>query len=131
MKAKSIFLFFLAAFFLSSCGKKSIDYKEKLEGIWQLSNVPDVLKVAGNEMQYNADALRTATIAFESGGKLITNVNKLTQKGTWSVSDDGSVIMLKAEGLKFDEKYALNFENERTITIKNNGKKFVFKKIKD
>jgi hypothetical protein len=116
---------------LFSCGKKSIDYKEKLEGIWQLSNVPDVLKVAGNEMQYNADALRTATIAFESGGKLITNVNKLNQKGTWSVSDDGSVIMLKAEGLKFDEKYALNFENERTITIKNNGKKFVFKKIKD
>jgi hypothetical protein len=39
--------------------------------------------------------------------------------------------MLKAEGLRFDEQLALNFENERTITIKNNGKKFVFKKVKD
>jgi hypothetical protein len=131
MKIYNLLTIVLVLISLFSCGKKSIDYKEKLEGIWQLSNVPDVLKVAGNEMQYNADALRTATIAFESGGKLITNVNKLNQKGTWSVSDDGSVIMLKAEGLKFDEKYALNFENERTITIKNNGKKFVFKKIKD
>jgi hypothetical protein len=116
---------------LLSCGKKGIDYKEKLEGIWQLSNVPEVLKVSGDDITYNADALRTATIAFESNGELITNVNKLSQKGSWSVAEDGSVIMLKAEGLKFDEKFALNFENERTIMIKNNGKKFMFKKIKD
>jgi hypothetical protein len=131
MKVKSIFLFLWTVVFLSSCGKKSIDYKEKLEGIWQLSNVPEVLKVSGDDFSYNADALRTATIAFESGGKLITNVNKITQKGSWSVSDDGSVLMLKAEGLRFDEQLALNFENERTISIKNNGKKFVFKKVKD
>lgn len=131
MKVKSIFLFLWAVVFLSSCGKKSINYKEKLEGIWQLSNVPEVLKTSGDDISYNADALRTATIAFESGGKLITNVNKITQKGSWSVSDDGSVLMLKAEGLRFDEQLALNFENERTITIKNNGKKFVFKKVKD
>ena len=131
MKVKSIFLFLWAVVFLSSCGKKSINYKEKLEGIWQLSNVPEVLKTSGDNISYNADALRTATIAFESGGKLITNVNKITQKGSWSVSDDGSVLMLKAEGLRFDEQLALNFENERTITIKNNGKKFVFKKVKD
>ena len=131
MKVKSIFLILCTVVFLSSCGKKSIDYKEKLEGIWQLSNVPEVLKVSGDDFSYNADALRTATIAFESGGKLITNVNKITQKGSWSVSDDGSVLMLKAEGLRFDEQFALNFENERTISIKNNGKKFVFKKVKD
>jgi hypothetical protein len=131
MKVKSIFLFLWAVVFLSSCGKKSINYKEKLEGIWQLSNVPEVLKTSGDDISYNADALRTATIAFESGGKLITNVNKITQKGSWSVSDDGSVLMLKAEGLRFDEQLSLNFENERTITIKNNGKKFVFKKVKD
>jgi len=131
MKVKSIFLFLWAVVFLSSCGKKSINYKEKLEGIWQLSNVPEVLKTSGDDISYNADALRTATIAFESGGILITNVNKITQKGSWSVSDDGSVLMLKAEGLRFDEQLALNFENERTITIKNNGKKFVFKKVKD
>ena len=131
MKLKSIFLFLCAAVFLSSCGKKSINYKEKLEGIWQLSNVPEVLKTSGDDISFNADVLRTATIAFESGGKLITNVNKITQKGSWSVSDDGSVLMLKAEGLRFDEQLALNFENERTITIKNNGKKFVFKKVKD
>ncbi len=131
MKVKSIFLFLCAAVFLSSCGKKSINYKEKLEGIWQLSNVPEVLKTSGDDISFNADVLRTATIAFESGGKLITNVNKITQKGSWSVSDDGSVLMLKAEGLRFDEQLALNFENERTITIKNNGKKFVFKKVKD
>lgn len=131
MKVKSIFLFLWAVVFLSSCGKKSINYKEKLEGIWQLSNVPEVLKTSGDDISFNADVLRTATIAFESGGKLITNVNKITQKGSWSVSDDGSVLMLKAEGLRFDEQLALNFENERTITIKNNGKKFVFKKVKD
>ena len=131
MKVKSIFLFLWAVVFLSSCGKKSINYKEKLEGIWQLSNVPEVLKTSGDDISYNADALRTATIAFESGGKLITNVNKITQKGSWSVSDDGSVLMLKAEGLRFDEQLSLNFENDRTITIKNNGKKFVFKKVKD
>lgn len=122
---------FLLLFTIISCGKKSINYKEKLEGIWQLSNVPEVLKTSGDDISYNADALRTATIALESGGKLITNVNKITQKGSWSVSDDGSVLMLKAEGLRFDEQLALNFENERTITIKNNGKKFVFKKVKD
>jgi hypothetical protein len=131
MKVKSIFLFLWAVVFLSSCAKKSIDYKEKLEGIWQLSNVPEVLKVSSDDFSYNADVLRTATIALESGGKLITNVNKITQKGSWSVSDDGSVLMLKAEGLRFDEQLALNFENERTISIKNNGKKFVFKKVKD
>ena len=131
MKVKSIFLFLWTVVFLSSCGKKSINYKEKLEGIWQLSNVPEVLKTSGDDISFNADALRTATIAFESGGKLITNVNKITKKGSWSVSDDGSVLMLKAEGLRFDEQLALNFENERTITIKNNGKKFVFKKVKD
>ncbi len=131
MKVKSIFLFLWTVVFLSSCGKKSINYKEKLEGIWQLSNVPEVLKTSGDDISFNADVLRTATIAFESGGKLITNVNKITQKGSWSVSDDGSVLMLKAEGLRFDEQLALNFENERTITIKNNGKKFVFKKVKD
>ena len=131
MKINNTFPVILVLVFLFSCGKKSIDYKEKLEGIWQLSNVPEVLKVSGDDIPYNADALRTATIAFESNGNLITNVNKLTQKGTWSVAEDGSVIMLKADGLKFDEKYALNFENERTIMIKNNGKKFMFKKIKD
>jgi len=131
MKAKTFILLLITVIAISSCGKKSIDYKEKLEGIWQLSNVPEVLKVSGDDIAYNADALRTATIAFESGGKLITNVNKITQKGSWSVSDDGSVLMLKAEGLRFDEKLALNFENERTISIKNNGKKFVFKKVKD
>ena len=131
MKYKTLLSSMILLMALFSCGKKSIDYKEKLEGIWQLSNVPEVLKVSGDEIPYNADALRDATIAFESGGKLTTNVNKKTQKGSWSVSDDGSVIMLKAEGLRFDEQLALNFENERTIVITNNGKKFVFKKIKD
>lgn len=131
MKIYIMFSCFFIAALLFSCGKKSIDYKEKLQGIWQLSNVPEVLKVSGDDISYNADELRTATIALEPGNKLITNVNKITQKGSWSVSDDGSVLMLKAEGLKFDEKLALNFENERTITIKNNGKKFVFKKVKD
>ncbi len=131
MKLNILFPTLCIALLFFSCGKKSIDYKEKLQGIWQLSNVPEVLKVSGDEISYKADELRTATIAFESGNKLITNVNKITQKGTWSVSDDGSVIMLKAEGLRFDEKMALIFENERTISIKNNGKKFVFKKVKD
>jgi hypothetical protein len=131
MKINILFPTLCIAVLFFSCGKKSIDYNEKLQGIWQLSNVPEVLKVSGDDISYNADELRTATIAFESGNKLITNVNKITQKGSWLVSDDGSVIMLKAEGLRFDEKMALNFENERTISIKNNGKKFVFKKVKD
>ena len=58
MKIYNLLTIVLVLISLFSCGKKSIDYKEKLEGIWQLSNVPEVLKVAGNEMQYNASLFR-------------------------------------------------------------------------
>lgn len=129
MKTK---LFYIAALFslFISC-RKSTDYKEKLTGIWQLNNVPEVLKNSGDDIAYNAEVLRNATIAFESNGSLVTNISKLQQKGSWSVSDDGTILKMKAEGLKFDESLPLEFENERTIIIRNNSKKLVFKKLKD
>ena len=129
---KNIILYtIIIAFFIASCGKKTINYKEKLEGIWQITNVADILKIAGDDMPHNAEAIRNATLAFESNGTLIANIGKLQQKGKWSVAKNGTTIMMKADGLKFDETLPLQFENERTIVIHNNGKKFILKKIKN
>ncbi len=126
-----IFHTIIIAFFIASCGKKTINYKEKLEGIWQITNVADLLKIAGDDISYNAESIRNATLAFEPNGTLIANIGKLQQKGKWSVAKNGTTIMMKADGLKFDETLPLEFENERTIIISNTGKKFVLKKIKD
>ena len=113
---------------LTSCGSKQINYKEKLEGIWQISNFSDIMK-HGDESKYDSEEIRNATLAFESNGKLIANIGKKRQDGKWTVSKDGRVLQLKADSLKFDENLKLIFENERTISIYNNGKKFELKKI--
>ena len=111
-----------------SCGSRQINYKEKLEGIWQISNFSEIMK-SEEESKYDSEEIRNATLAFESNGKLIANIGKKRQDGKWSVSKDGRVLQLKADSLKFDENLKLIFENERTISIYNNGKKFELKKI--
>ncbi len=123
-------LIFLIAI-LSACGKgKSINYKEKLEGVWQLNNAADILK-SGDAPPYSAEQLRNSTITFLAGGKLQTSVGNDNGEGTWDVAHNGSSITLVANNVRFGEELPLNFENERTIVITNTGKKFVFKKISD
>jgi hypothetical protein len=125
LKISNMLLLFLICI---SCSSKYINYKEKLEGIWQISNFSDIMK-HGDESKYDSEEIRNATLAFESNGKLIANIGKKRQDGKWTVSKDGRVLQLKADSLKFDENLKLIFENERTISIYNNGKKFELKKI--
>jgi hypothetical protein len=125
---KKLLTFFSLYFLFSACSSTQINYKEKLEGIWQISNFSEIMK-HGDDSKYDSEEIRNATLAFESNGKLIANIGKKRQDGKWTVSKDGRVLQLKADSLKFDEKLKLIFENERTITIYNNGKKFELKKI--
>jgi hypothetical protein len=121
----------LTLFLLAACGgNKFIDYSEKLEGTWQLSNGSEVLKAA-DAPNYSAEELRKSTLIFNAGGKLETLVGKDAGTGTWKVSDDGSRLTLVADNMRFSENLALSFTNEKTIIITNTGKQFVFKKTKD
>jgi hypothetical protein len=113
-----------------SCNRKSIDYKEKLCGIWQISNAADILKVK-DYPGLNSEDISKGTISFTKNGKLLTNIGKLQHKGKWSVSEDGTALKIKADSIRFDENIPIAFENERTIVINNAGIKFVMSKIQD
>ncbi len=113
-----------------SCNRKSINYKEKLRGIWQISNASEILKVKDYPGLKSED-ISKGTISFSKNGKILTNIGKLQHKGTWSVDDDGTALKIKAEGLRFDENIPIAFENERTIVIRNAGVKFILSKIQD
>lgn len=129
MKNKLFPILFLMLLLTAACGRKTVNYKQKMTGIWQVSNVGDILKASGDDMNHNADAIRNATINFQSNGKMIAKIGKLEQKGTWTVAEDGTALQMKADGIRFDERLPLNFDNELTIIIKNTGKKIVLKKI--
>lgn len=131
MKIRIILFSLFSFLLLAACGRgKFIDYKEKLEGTWQLNNAPDILK-AGDAPNYTAEQLRKSTLVFKAGGKLETNVGNDAGTGTWDVSIDGTRLTLLADNVRFGESLYLSFENERTIIITNTGKKFVFKKISE
>jgi hypothetical protein len=68
-------------------------------------------------------------VVFQSDGKMICSMAQRNQTGTWNVSEDGNVIYMKGDSLPFDESLPLDFENEQSIIIMNNGKKINLKKI--
>jgi hypothetical protein len=126
-----ILSFLAITLLLLSCGggEEKVDYHLKMTGIWQLANIPDVMK-AGNGLGNSAEDLRQSTLNFYNDGSLVIQLGAQEQKGKWEVAENGSWIKMYSENFP-DDKFALTFENERTIIIKNNGKIFKFKKKSD
>lgn len=124
---KSSLLLLALALFVA-CSGDSINYAEKLEGKWELSNVSAILK-AGYGGNYDFEALNAGYLKFNANGSYESKIEQLENKGQWGVAQDGSFIQLKADSLPFDDKLKLRFENERSIFIYNNGKEYQFKKL--
>jgi len=111
-----------------SCGSNKIDYHEKLEGTWIVSNASEILKY-NEHMPYSMEEIKKSKVVFQSDGKMVCSMAQRNQTGTWNVSEDGNVIYMKGDSLPFDESLPLDFENEQSIIIMNNGKKIILKKI--
>ena len=121
-------LLLLALSLFVACSGNSINYAEKLEGKWELSNVSAILK-AGYGGNYDFEALNAAYLKFNADGRYESKIDQLENKGYWEVAQDGRSIQLKADSVPFDEKLKLRFENERSIFIYNNGKEYQLKKL--
>lgn len=118
-------------FLLIACGsgEEDVDYNLKMAGVWQLANIPDVMK-AGNGLGNSAEDLRQSSLTFNSNGSMLVNIGQQETEGKWEVAENGSWIKIYSNEFP-DDRFALKFENERTMIIRNNGKIFKFKKKSD
>ena len=125
-----VYIFFLVSLFFVSCADDSIDFREKIEGVWQLTNMGEL------QQFYPADEinfiLKDAQLSFSSDGtlesKLMSNDKKtwISEKGTWSMPKEGGVIRLKNQGGLFNDKLIIEFFDERTFQIVSNELSFLF-----
>lgn len=126
----------LTILLLSSCGggeeENTINYQEAIVGTWRLDNVGDLQKYF-NEQQFN---LKKATMVFEEDGTVKTlrlnpsNPGKnITDKGTWVLNDLGTELTITSTEGSFNDMIDIEFDNERTLLVDNQGLIFKFVKI--
>ena len=127
------FIFFLIATLFISCADESVDYREKIEGVWQLKNMGELQQFyPANEIDF---ILKDAQLSFASDGTLESklmakdNVTWITEKGTWSMPKEGGVIRLENQGGLFNDQLIIEFFDERTFQIVSNELPFVFVKL--
>ena len=128
-----VYIFFLVSLFFVSCADDSIDFREKIEGVWQLTNMGELQQFyPANEINF---ILKDAQLSFSSDGtlesKLMSNDKKtwILEKGTWSMPKEGGVIRLKNQGGLFNDKLIIEFFDERTFQIVSNELSFLFVKL--
>lgn len=135
MKRLIYILLPLILLFLSSCGgeeESTINYQEAIVGTWRLDNVGDLQKYF-NEQQFN---LKKATMIFEEDGTVKTirlrpdDANKnIADNGTWVLNETGTELNIISAKGPFNDLIDIQFDNERTLLIDNQGLTFKFVKI--
>ena len=128
-----LYIFFFIALFFVSCGDDSVDYREKIEGVWQLTNMGELQQFyPSKEIDF---ILKDAQLSFSSDGtlesKLLSKDKKtwITEEGTWSMPKEGGVIRLENQGGLFNDQLIIEFFDERTFQIVSNELSFLFVKL--